>query len=104
MPRSQAIEEARREMRTRAGRAEAEADALRHELAGLRTAAETSAAETQASGKDDATADPGLTWGARGPPGEAARWGVPMSSPATPVPSPETVIRHGDPSRGRPDL
>jgi hypothetical protein len=25
-----------------------------------------------------------------------------MSSPATPVPSPETVIRHGDPSRGRP--
>ena len=49
--RSQAIEEARRDLRTRAGRAEAEADALRHELAGLRTAAETSAAETQASGK-----------------------------------------------------
>ena len=76
MPRSQAIEEARREMRTRAGRAEAEADALRHELAGLRTAAETSAAETQASGKDDATAAPRGKPRAGGSPCQARRPGA----------------------------
>jgi hypothetical protein len=44
---------------------------------------------------------PGLDMGARGPRGRP-RAGVPMSSPATPVPSPETVIRHGDPSRDGP--
>ena len=53
------------------------AKAMRIRLAGLRTAAETSAAETQASGK---------------------------TTPRRTRCRPGTVIRHCDPSRGRPDL
>ena len=90
--RSQAIEEARRDLRTRAGRAEAEADALRHELAGLRTAAETSAAETQASGRRR-HGGPGLDMGGVRAPGRP-RAGGPHVKPGDPVPS-----RNGDPSR-----